>query len=128
MKIGHEVPVNTTAGLVISSGESHDYVQSLGSPDYPLPLPVARAPLPECPNFVDLTGRRVGRLAVIGLSADKRGRWVCRCACGMYTLRTAKALKNGIAAPCTQCYKLAMAKKSDYFRRTGIHREVEDFL
>jgi hypothetical protein len=45
-------------------------------------------------NFKSLAGRRVGRFVVIGISVDVPKRWVVRCDCGKYELRTAKYLKN----------------------------------
>lgn len=126
MRAGHEQPVDRVAARVIKRGDDHHYVHSLGCPDTPLPIPTKAAP--RDPRHVDLTGLRVGRLTVVGVSAVRNKRWVCRCACGMYTHRTSAALKKGIAAPCTQCYKLAMARRSEHYRRTGKELEVADFL
>lgn len=128
MKAGHEIPVNATAGRVMSSGEHHEYLTN-SSVDSPLPLPLREidSAISDCPGFKDLSGLRVGRLRVVGLSTTLR-RWVCRCDCGIYTLRTPKALKNGSAAPCSQCYMLARAKRLDLIRRTGKSVNSEDFL
>ena len=65
----------------------------------------------KSPTFVDLTGRRINKLTVIGLRKEgvrawdnARGRsWVCRCDCGLYTaLRSAK-LKKGTPYACDVC-------------------------
>lgn len=45
----------------------------------------------QCEEF---KGARRGRLVVQGLSRDKKHRWVARCDCGVYVVRTAKAMKN----------------------------------
>ena len=128
MKVRHEKPINATAARVVSRGEQHEYMAN-NTVDSALPLPIRDidTALMECPSFDDLTGKRIGRLVVAGLSIELR-RWVCRCDCGTYTLRTTKALKNGSAAPCGQCYMLARAKRQEFTRRTGKHAECEDFL
>lgn len=69
--------------------------------------PSMRKP-PNDPCFTDLTGRRFGRLTVVGLSArkaskDKGSRWVCRCVCANYGIFTIKALKRGKAFACQAC-------------------------
>ena len=126
MKVGHELPVDGTAARVITRGESFEYRVQSWSQDSALPLPV-REP-PNTPSFVDLTGLRIGRLVVIGFSADRNARWVCRCDCGTYTLRKTPALRAGTAAPCDQCYLMATSKAADHHRRTGQYKPVESFL
>jgi hypothetical protein len=133
MKFGNERPINGNAARVdFSRGEHFDYQPHARSSDSALPLPI-RPITPELianPQFQDLTGMTIGRLRVVGLSAEKTGRWVCRCVCGAYVLRKAIGLKTGstASAPCDQCYLLALAKKQDVFRRTGKQKGTEDFL
>ena len=53
-------------------------------------------------QFIDLTGARFGRLAVIGL-ADKRGRhqrWLCQCDCGKQTKSFGFSLRDGKSQSC----------------------------
>jgi hypothetical protein len=42
-------------------------------------------------------------------------RWVCRCVCGMFTLRSGKAIKKGAATDsvdaCVQCYQMERQRK-----------------
>jgi hypothetical protein len=45
-------------------------------------------------TFISLAGRRFGRFVVMGLSVDVPKRWVVRCDCGKYELRTSKYIKN----------------------------------
>ena len=50
-------------------------------------------------NIPDLRARKVGRFLVLGLADSqklgiKKGRWVVRCSCGRYGIRTAKAIRN----------------------------------
>ncbi len=123
-------PVNRTAALVVSSSSVvHDYSIKANSTDFPFPLPT-RSPTrrdTENPRWEDLSDRKFGRLQVLGMSANKPKRWVCRCDCGMYTLRTRAALKTA-ATPCDQCYSAARAKAQEFYRRTGRRREIEQFL
>ena len=48
----------------------------------------------------NLTGRRFGKMTVIGYSKDNKQstyhkpNWVCRCECGMYETRKSRAVKN----------------------------------
>lgn len=55
-------------------------------------------------NFVDLTGKRFGKLTVLRLSKgrDKHGflQWVCLCDCGNETLAPTSALNTGHRTSC----------------------------
>ena len=89
-------PINKTAALVVGKGitwEPTNKVTTIESDTY---LPT-RAPLKKelmnKDNFKILTGIVFGRLEVKGLYRDGKG-WVCRCSCGRYTVRTAKAITN----------------------------------
>jgi hypothetical protein len=95
-------PVDRTAAKVVSKGERHE--------------PFGKAAVAHifhsevCPAIVldkslrltsaNLTGIKFGRFTVIGMSRDIKGqentggRWVVRCSCGDYEVRTAKAIKN----------------------------------
>lgn len=110
-------PIDSTAARVVSQkGEkwapsikedSTHYRSENGAPKL---RPVNR-------GHFDLTGLVVGRLTVLGLSAEvksgrqrsngKGARWAVRCSCGAYEHRTAKALKAAQAdekrALCTHC-------------------------
>lgn len=89
------------------------------------------------PNFsgINFAGRRIGRLTVLGVSVERKAsgrlRWVCRCACGTYMLRTTKGLKGDPkkeAFACSDCINLARMKRNEYVRRTGKPADSEDFL
>lgn len=66
------------------------------------------------PEFQDLTGREFGRLRVIGIfdsigSPKKNaGLWVCRCVCGRFETRKAKAVRNPRNAEdrCQECHQV----------------------
>jgi hypothetical protein len=66
--------------------------------DCPLPMrDITKALLNTLP---DLRGRRVGKLTVIGLYANKTAdgaRWVVRCLCGCYETRKTKVIRAFIA-------------------------------
>lgn len=70
--------------------------------------PTLRRPTPS-PDFVDLSGRRVGALFVIGLFVERRetstgAQWVVKCDCGIYELRSSSALKpENDTACCKEC-------------------------
>ncbi|WP_143038324.1 hypothetical protein [Pseudomonas saponiphila] len=131
MKPGHERPVDRMAARVVGAGINYEFKVSEGAVNSFLPLPtrpVSRAETHQA-CFTDLTTTKFGRLTVIGISAEVNARWVVRCVCGTYGLRTAKAIKN--AAPdacCHQCHLLALAKRKDLARRTGRVVPVEEFL
>ncbi len=131
MKQGHERPVDRVAARVVSRGESYEFRPSAGAVNSDLPLPVRKPTVGEIATstFLDLSGRKLGRLTVIGLSATTPARWVCRCICGIYALRTSKAIKAAASdACCDQCHLLAVAKRKDFVRRTGKHVECSEFL
>jgi hypothetical protein len=113
-KLVGRAPVNKGAGMIFSGGESYEpkLPDTLVHSDVPLPIkPIDREFLNN-PQFVDMTGRKHGRLTVMGLYAanslgQDRGRWVVRCVCGRYELRLTKTIKK--AAPsdmCGECRKV----------------------
>lgn len=125
MKPGNERPVDKTAALVVGRGESYEFKMPPNSSDSEQPLPV-KAPQWQHWNdkhFVDFTGRKFGWLTVLGLSATKAKRWVCRCNCGRYCLRLTATIRAEVPdASCDQCNQLLQAKRYELIRRTG--REV----
>jgi len=76
-------------------------------------------------NFAerDVTGKRRGRLVALGVLLstkslfDKKGirvegpRWVCRCDCGKYTVRSQKALGKNQFDACHECCILEKRKR-----------------
>jgi len=72
------------------------------------------------PNFEDLTGRRFGRLKVIGARADRRSTdksrgpgWVCLCDCGLYGFFRGPTLKKSSRLCCDVCEKFAYFNSLD---------------
>lgn len=96
------MPIDRTAAKVVSTGP--DYSLS----DYKPPNTVDSVlpyPLLNCPKDVEnLLGEKWGRLEVIGFHSTRRtgrskthfasNKWVVRCACGMYSIRTSQAIKR----------------------------------
>jgi hypothetical protein len=86
---------------------------------WPSPPPLARVTR----GGIDLTGLRVGRLHVIGLLQRDNNRqpgvWVCRCTCGDYCGRKAKALRNPDAKPETM-----MCQRCEHTQRIQFHGTI----
>jgi hypothetical protein len=57
-------------------------------------------------KFIDLTGKRFGRLKVVEMSFKRAGQlyWRCRCRCGSEMLVAGKSLKSGATRSCG-CYQ-----------------------
>lgn len=101
MKLGNKKPVDAVATRVISNGESFEYKANGTDQDSELPLPITKATKAQLmnPKFKDLTGSQLGRLVVLGRSVDRKGRWVCRCVCARYALRSAAAIAAAAQTP-----------------------------
>lgn len=131
MKAGHDKPVDAVAARVVGKGEQFEYQAASTSLDSDLPLAVK--PIPDAaqanPSFKNHTGERFGRFTVIGLSADRKGRWVCRCVCGRYSMRSSSAIVSSAEdACCDQCYLQAVSKRHEHLRRSTKDRPTKDFL
>ena len=112
-------PVDKTAAVVAGKGVEYVSPKVVLTADSDVPLPTRNVPK----DVQNLTGIRRCRLVVVGLSLNVCGRWVCRCDCGAYTLRTARAIKNeGNPDRCEHCRHLAYLKRTDEFRRVGRNR------
>lgn len=127
-------PVDRVAARVISGGTHYDPKKKVLEEEFIAPPPmVPKHRHPRDASFIDLTGRKKGRFTVIGLmERDGPARWVVRCACGTYTLRTAKSIKSADTNPnarmdaCSQCKHLAAMKREEVWRRTGKDANLED--
>ncbi|HCI6749388.1 TPA: hypothetical protein NPP60_005058 [Klebsiella variicola subsp. variicola] len=117
--------VNRTAARVVGKGVhwTPDKKILTVESDNPLPLrnledlePQARA------HAQAMIGLRCGRLTVIGLSTTKK-RYVCRCYCGRYCLRSGVAIKNPANQTidrCELCRALAAIKKHHHYVTYGV--------
>lgn len=117
----HRTPVDKTAALVVRRGERFDSQKKFGGAHWKTQPPIRT----DAWVFVDLTGIRFGRFQVIGLHADLLKRWVVRCACGDYEVRSAKAINNpeNFGDRCANCRHLAYLKQDHERRTTG--RELD---
>ena len=89
------------------------------------------------PPFIDMTGRRFGRLTVTHRAADEPVRrivrWACRCDCGNLTEQRGSALRGGFVVSCG-CVRTELAtarlvaatrKADDQVGYTAAHSRVK---
>lgn len=84
-------------------------------------------------KLIDLTGKRVNHLTVIGIdkSDGKTVRWLCRCDCGNIKSINGASLRSGTAKDCG-CSRSEIARKNftkhggSYSRIHGVWREMRD--
>lgn len=91
------------------------------------------------PKFIDITGKRFGKLVVLSLygrgTKRKRLIWLCKCDCGNTTKVEGSNLKSGTSSSCG-CYKKergreantthGMSKTVEYRIWMGIHKRCYD--
>ncbi len=120
----HRAPVARTAAMVFSKG--------VAAPDVKITCEHWEVCPPLKPKKLtsfqltsdDLTNCRRGRFVVMGMARDHKARWVVRCDCGDFELRTAKALRNPRNSDdkCVKCCKIDQAKRHHEFVTTGRNR------
>jgi hypothetical protein len=122
-------PVNKLTALVVAGGESFEPSVKVVQLERDTPLPVRQMSRAEMGSRQDLRGKRFGRFTVVGIYAEKPALWVVRCDCGTYCTRKAKAIQNPANDfdRCTVCRDLLHLRRSDVFRRTGLHRDPREF-
>ena len=124
-ELAGRAPVNKQAGMLFAKGEH--YEPTLGNynfiyKDIPPMKEIPAHTLPD-PGFINLTGRKIGRLTVIGMSI-KPSRWVCRCLCGNYIIRQSKTLRkpeselHGSGLMCDECSHLEDLKQGKVPKRS----------
>ena len=121
MNIANRVPIDQTARIVTSKGVRYESSKKICTQDSESRLPTK----PFGGRAENLKGRKQGKLTVIGQSRDFRGRWVVLCACGIYTIRKSKSIKNKNNSwdCCETCRELIYLKRSEEFRRTGTNSD-----
>lgn len=119
-------PVNSTAARVVSAGThwvpvSHRNEREWGTPPDVRAISTA---MRVNPSFTDFTGKTLGRLVCIGLAAEAQSKakgggtkWVMRCACSNFVVRSAKALKN--QANNDDCCPTCRAMRAIRFHQTA---------
>lgn len=119
-------PVDRTALRVVMPGIHYDLPDGT-IPDHhvhsstPLPIRKITKQMKGCRGFSDLTGHKQGRLTVIGLSMGIGGRWVVRCQCGAYEVRSSKSLMNpkNDSDRCFACRHEITRRRKDEWLKTG---------
>src|SRR5262245_6632562 len=127
------MPVNEQTAMVISASPRWERASS----EWRGLAPPALRCVPS--NTPDLTGRVVGRLMVVGLSAThvpwhpprpghtgssgRGARWVCRCRCGYYVVRSTKAIRKNSDLACEICLRIEGAERARqrqaYYQQMG---------
>lgn len=113
-------PVDRVAASVLRGGASWEPKRRPADcerhwTDYPTHLVVPKPRPGHRSTFVDLTGRRVGRLTVVAFlgkpNPKDKARWLVKCDCGDYEGRTAKAINERSDDMCVNCRYLEAVKR-----------------
>ena len=123
------VPQTKKDAVALSGGIHYDH--DVGTMGLHSELPLKTRPVRPCEagqnTFVDLTGAKVGWLRVLGIydgKTHKMAKWVVRCVCGHYEVRTSKALKNpnNQNDKCYKCRNLEYLRKRDADIQSGKYK------
>jgi hypothetical protein len=103
-------PIDRLASRVTLKGNNYTYKKT-SNIFFEFCPPIDKFPGPK---EHDLTGKRFGRLVVIGYThwrlykkkRDRPGRWVVRCDCGIYEIRRSVGLKKLNNTLCCKCQQL----------------------
>lgn len=113
----HLSPVNKTAARVIARAAPWAPVKKIQTQDSQLPIPFG----PVDPKSEVHAGLKRGFLTVLGRAEGaatvKGAPYVCKCSCGYYTVRRARALKNPAndKDACALClHKQFLARRREY--------------
>lgn len=111
---GGFVPVNKLATTVTSPSSQPDITipKELLREHWDVMPPTKALPLRDR-GFKNMMGVKFGRFTVVGLSAQNMLKWVVRCACGVYEIRSNDAVKRGAKnSRCCRCvYTLRLQKQ-----------------
>lgn len=124
-KIITGAPINSQAAKTMGRGIQYEHKFKDGAPEHWKAPPKIRKAGPT--THEDLTGTEFGWFKVIGLHAERRGRWIVRCSCGDYEVRTPKAIKNPMNSndKCRECRNIEFLKDLDYSLRHGVKKANE---
>jgi hypothetical protein len=118
-------PVNRLAASVIRPGVHYEEkFQPKNEMVSDTPFPMRSYPNTSKPED-NLTGLKIGRFTVVGLSLNSPS-WVVRCACGRYCYRKAKALKvkeleGAISVMCPRCAHNVERKPAIDIHKKNLH-------
>jgi hypothetical protein len=116
-KLAVSAPINRQAAMTLSRGFVYEPDTKVTTREWEAP-PKMRLPANKDQS---LAGTRFGRLTAIGIDAEKvmakntPVTWVCRCDCGRYTSRSAKAIKN----PKNQSDRCALCRHAKFLTHMG---------
>ena len=129
----HSKPSNKNAAMAVSGGLSYSPSEKEHE-DFDLPpaywllrdLPERFAAQPEimsvCAAFY---GFKSFRLTVLGLAKDEKrahgARYVCKCSCGMFCLRSRQALRKSKYQACGVCLQKRNRIVQEHHRKTGVY-------
>ena len=109
-------PVNSTAALVVGKGTHWAPLSYRGEREWSTPpdIGVISSSARADPNFRDFTGTALGRLVCVGIAAEPRSKstggskWVMRCSCSNFVIRSTRALKKQANSDdcCSTCQAL----------------------
>ena len=128
MDILHTAPINRLAKSVVRDGIApvRRQIRVHNNPLYEICPPVDKF---TGPAIYDLTGKKFGRLTVIGFklgpTPNQKGGWVVRCDCGLFQIRRSKCLRTPSGDGswmCDQCdyvHELGRGRKPPSSRRTS---------
>jgi len=122
----HLSPVNKTAARVVSRGEHWTPINKIDPRESQNPL--AFSPIDEISDVK--AGMKFGFLTVLGRasrkhSSKKKGAaYVCRCLCGMYVIRRARAVLNPAndKDACGRCLQKQFLARRNEYRLYGRNR------
>lgn len=122
MKIKEHVPINKAAAIVTSKGFEYTPERKRREFFSPYPIPIGAK---IYRHEIDHTGVRIGRLIALGKSKENPKKWVVRCDCGNYALRSSKTFKNfgktpnsqHMCAECGQIEQNIQSHKIDVFMK-----------
>jgi hypothetical protein len=108
------LPINRKASK-INDGYSYESSKKVETRDYEILQPTFR-------SFLD--GYKFGWLTVIGRTKAKRKKvslYLCKCNCGMYTERKAKAIRNpnNNKDACARCLQTRYLQRKQEYLATG---------
>ncbi len=115
--IATDRPANRTAAVVLQKGQHFEHRPDDNIFDAPLPVLGYTGPTEFC-----LIGERFFRFKVVGYlgkNSRKCGKWLLRCDCGKYTVRSGKIIKtlDEEHGKCGHCQELEYIKSEKHRER-----------
>jgi len=122
-KIITSKPINKTAKLVTSKGIEYKPNKKITQKHWEV-CPQSKSKPKEIKN---ISGLKFGSFTVVDYFDSNPQRWICRCVCGDYEIRKAKAIintENNIDS-CDNCRHLRFLQRNDKYRKYGRNIDQE---